>query len=257
MRDTEKAEFCQAWQAAAELYGNKVSPVALSLVWNLLRGYELRDVTGALSAHLGDTQRGQYAPKPADIIRQLQSQQPQHVPADEAWSIALAASDEEKTVVWTREIINAWGVAKTVYDLGDAVGARMAFKAAYERELAGGQAPRWEISLGWDKQARVEPILAAEARGLISSDEARRMLPAPDEMAADMRELFALTFSGAEMPKDKTANNWRAIRARLDQASAFAAQRKARELAERTAAREREEARKSELHAQAEALRGE
>ena len=52
--------------------------------------------------------------------------------ANEAWAAALEALDEAKTVVWTDEMAQAWGVARPIAAAGDLVGARMAFIGAYE-----------------------------------------------------------------------------------------------------------------------------
>jgi len=84
---------------------------------------------------------------------------------DEAWAIALTSSDESDTVVMTDEIQVALGAARPVLNLGDKVGARMAFIGAYERLI---QAARneaipvnWHVSIGFDAGRRIEAINAA------------------------------------------------------------------------------------------------
>ncbi len=66
--------------------------------------------------------------------------------ADEAWALALETFDEAATVCLTDEILLAAVAASPVWESGDRVGARMAFKAAYERVLnerrLQGQRPR-------------------------------------------------------------------------------------------------------------------
>ncbi|MFS7082118.1 hypothetical protein ABMZ19_25175, partial [Escherichia coli] len=74
---------------------------------------------------------------------------------EEAWSIAVRACDEAETVVMNDEIALAWGAAKPIFDLGDEVGARMAFKEVYERQVAAATGPaKWWPSLGTDQHKR-------------------------------------------------------------------------------------------------------
>lgn len=86
--------------------------------------------------------------------------------ADEAWALSLKAQDESETVVWTQDMAQAWSVCKPVLDVGDEVGARMAFKAAYERICAQGGPVQWTISEGWDQERRLAAIQKAEAAGI-------------------------------------------------------------------------------------------
>ena len=85
--------------------------------------------------------------------------------ADEAWSIALASADESETVVWTDEMAQAFGVAQPVLEARDKVGARMAFRDAYERIVrdarAAGAPCRWVVSIGHDAERRAVALQAA------------------------------------------------------------------------------------------------
>lgn len=84
---------------------------------------------------------------------------------DEAWSIAVQASDEFETVVLTDEIQLALIAAKPILDTGDKVGARMAFNSAYERLV--GQAREdakpasWHVSVGFDAGRRIQAVTKA------------------------------------------------------------------------------------------------
>lgn len=64
-------QFCDMWSAAWELIGKKVTPGQLNLAFELLRRYELADITQALTAHMNDPDAGQFAPKPADIVKHI------------------------------------------------------------------------------------------------------------------------------------------------------------------------------------------
>lgn len=86
--------------------------------------------------------------------------------ADEAWAIAIKAKDESETIVWTEDMAQAWGLCKPVLDAGDEVGARMAFRAAYERISGLGGPVRWTVSTGWDAEKRVIALEKAKSLGL-------------------------------------------------------------------------------------------
>jgi hypothetical protein len=93
-----------------------------------------------------------------------------HPSSDEAWALALKAMDENQTVVWTNEIMYAWDRCRAVYEDGDKVGARMAFKAVYEG-LDLSDRPEWIVSEGFDKEKRVVEMQAAQTAGLLSMNE--------------------------------------------------------------------------------------
>ncbi|MEC4749011.1 hypothetical protein [Methylomicrobium sp. Wu6] len=88
----------------------------------------------------------------------------QHLSVDEAWAIAVKMADEYETVVCTQEIMDAWQAARSVLDLVDDVGARMAFLAAYERFSKCGK-PKWLISQGRDKSLQLARVSEAVMQG--------------------------------------------------------------------------------------------
>ena len=61
-----------------------------------------------------------------------------HQTANEAWGVVMASADESDTVIWTDQIAEAAGIARPILDAGDEVGARMAFRDAYERIVRDG-----------------------------------------------------------------------------------------------------------------------
>ncbi|MFA7290927.1 MAG: hypothetical protein WC023_01640 [Rhodocyclaceae bacterium] len=114
--------------------------------------------------------------------------------ANEAWGIALTAFDEAATVVTNEEINEAMAAARPVMIGGDEIGARMAFRDAYERIIRqsrlAGIRPKWYPSLGFDPIMRVDAIQAAEAKGLLTRAQAVAYLPAVS--AADAAQGLAL-----------------------------------------------------------------
>lgn len=107
--------------------------------------------------------------------------------ANEAWAAALEALDEAKTVVWTDEMAQAWGVARPIAAAGDLVGARMAFIGAYERLVRdareAGAMPVVTVSEGWDKDQRIAAVEKAARLGYLPQEQARAYLPAPQQPA--------------------------------------------------------------------------
>lgn len=91
--------------------------------------------------------------------------------SNEAWAMALRAHDERETVVWNDEVAQAWAVAAPMASGRDQVGARMAFKDAYERitKLARDtqKRPEPQIAVGWDNARRIAVVTAAHNDGLI------------------------------------------------------------------------------------------
>lgn len=103
--------------------------------------------------------------------------------SDEAWAIALDAQDEACTVVWCVEIQKAFGIARPVLAAGDKIGARMAFRNAYERLVRDARIQRqpaqWSPSLGWDHGQRHAVLTRAVETGMLTSQSIAGLLPAP------------------------------------------------------------------------------
>ena len=176
--------FARVLDAAYSLHSKSLTADARALFFAALGDHSLADVRKALSAHVKDPQRGQFPPKPADIIAQLTSGAAKdgRPEPDEAWAIALRSRDERDTVVWTQECAEAFAVAMPVLEGGDEVGARMAFKAAYARVVD--QARRealpaaWITSLGHDPQQREAAVTEAVRTGRLALAHAAAIVPA-------------------------------------------------------------------------------
>lgn len=185
--------------------------------------------------------------------------------ADEAWSIALASADEAETVVWTDEMAQAFGVAQPVLEARDKVGARMAFRDAYERIVrdarAAGKPCRWVVSIGRDAERRAVALQAAVTLKRLAPAVVTQHL---SHVKADSTVVAAL-FGGkpqalleqkdlTESERETNRRGLAALRAHLDQLEREAAERDRRhEEAERTQA-EAEAQRKTDMLARADAL---
>jgi len=139
--------------------------------------------------------------------------------SDEAWATAVRADDENETVVWTDETRRAMSVARPLLELGDKVGARMAFRDAYQRFVNDARADRvpvsWSASLGWDAERRREVLTDAVAYGLLPSSFATGLMPAPKDgvvvgaVSGDRGAMLRLVAVDGEITED---NRTRALR---------------------------------------------
>jgi hypothetical protein len=162
--------------ATAETLGQTISGAAAQLMAEDLAEHDPVDIRRALQACRREL-TGKLTL--AAILQRIQASDGRPG-KDEAWSIALEAADESATVVMTAEILQAMTAAHPVLDLGDKVGARMAFLSAYERlvTLARAEAvpATWSVSLGFDPARRVTAIESAVRMQLISQQAGAQYL---------------------------------------------------------------------------------
>lgn len=175
MTNTDQTEFNAMLEAVASMLGkSKPLPLQMAMYFRVLGKYPLDTVRTAIDAHVSDPDQGRFFPTPAHIIGQIESSTEQHPGDDEAWAIALDAADENKTVVWTDQIAKAWDACRSVLDIGDEVGARMAFKGVYTRLVKeakmAGEVIEWNISEGFDKDAKLLALTKASEQGRIEQD---------------------------------------------------------------------------------------
>jgi hypothetical protein len=147
-------QFAEAYSGAWEFH-KPLTANAMSTAFKILSRYPVGTVLAAIEAHLSDTHKGQFPPKPADLIDQIEKRNPanQRPGADEAW--AMIPKDEESNSVVTREMLAAYSIAVELLHGGDKIAARMAFKGAYERlceeNVLMGRPVEWVISRGHRK----------------------------------------------------------------------------------------------------------
>lgn len=75
MQHSDRDAFVELLTQCLGFYGQAVSPFAVSVWWQACSGCDIEQVRKALTAHAMDPDRGQWAPKPADIVRQLHGTQ--------------------------------------------------------------------------------------------------------------------------------------------------------------------------------------
>lgn len=236
----EKEQVLRTLVATAEVMGGEMKPTTALVMAQDLDEYPFHEVMTALN-RVRKEATGRLTLK---AIIDMLSPGRDWLSANEAWSLALPAADERNTVVWTREARDAFNIALPLLEEGDKIGARMAFIAAYERSVsiakAAGGAPNVEVSEGWDKQLRAVAVDQAVNRGL---------LPPPRQ-----EEALALPNLSPEQVKDnraRMAEVMRTWRESMRQAEADAEAELARQ---RQEARQKFEAHRDEVVAQALAM---
>ena len=235
MKREDLADFKRLLHAVCGMLSRgayKPDETSEAIFFNALRSYDLQTVKAAFAAHCADPQRGRFAPVPADILAQIEGAAANdgRPEADEAWGVAVKAFDEDATIIWTEETAAAWCAAKPIWDIGDKVGARVAFKAAYGRmvdEARRNRVPmRTNASLGDNKDARDDVLRIGVAAGQIPA----AYLPAPAAPVAGLLEV-----SKAQGCPDHIRERLRALREDLAQrmsapSADFAAKQRTAEL---------------------------
>lgn len=188
MRPDDKGQFTKLLAATMDVYGRQITASFVDVFFSALTPYPLEIVREALNRHLQDPESGRFAPKPADLIRQVVTAKASdgRPGRDEAWAIAQKSMDESETVVTSEEILEAFSIARPLLEeLNDKVAARMAFVEAYDRivgdKRANGHKFEWFVSLGDNKERRAPAIKAAQVAGLLSAPRAQALIEANTE----------------------------------------------------------------------------
>lgn len=237
MSEQDFDDFARMLDDVAEL--RQLAPLsarAKALFFQAVRRYPMQLVERAIQAHLVDAEAGKFRTmiQPAHIVAQIEGAAAQdgRPEADEAWAIAMRADDEAVTVVWTEDIAAALSAARPILARGDEVGARMAFKAAYNRLVQKARSEfrplRWVASLGHDIQQREEVLNSAVRLGQLPAPHVAGLLPPPggddgapdDTAAADhlrrLRSMVANALTAGEKRRQMAEAASAAERARLE-----------------------------------------
>lgn len=229
------ASLAAAIVATAETLGQTISANAAQLMAEDLAEYPAEHVAAALRACRREL-TGRFTL--AAILERTQAADGRPG-KDEAWSIALAGNDEFNTVVLTHEIQQAMSVSAPILELGDKVGARMAFISAYERLVADARREKtpvnWSVSLGFDPDLRARAIeeavrLKQLPRHVAEQEIAR--LSYDGQPSADGLAIAGLITGRVSKPSERNRERFQKLKCDIEQAEK---DRKAREKAERAA----------------------
>lgn len=72
MQESDKQKFAELLRAAFRVYDKTVDTMVLRIYWGACERYTIDEVINAVSAHIQNPDTGQFLPKPADIIRQIE-----------------------------------------------------------------------------------------------------------------------------------------------------------------------------------------
>lgn len=245
MNKSDFSDFQQMLSACLSMWDAAPRPEVIAMWFRALSKYDLPTVAAGFNAHVCDPINGKFAPKPAHIIEQIEGahRDDGRPGPEEAWALSLKARDEYDTVVWTHECVQAWAVAKPVMDLGDDVGARMAFREAYTRLVDEARARRepiaWEVSEGFDKERRRIAVAEAVEAGRIApghylaltqptellaigmdhQESQHGIPPSIRERLQQLRDSFAAQYDGpsqADYERERTAELKRQQQAKID-----------------------------------------
>ena len=161
------------------VYDREVTAELAAVYFEDLGHFTNEELDEMVRSHRRDTECGQFFPKPANLLAKAKKAH-QHPVADLAWATAIKSFDEKDTIAWTQEIAGARQAALPVWNSGDKVGARHAFKAAYEAILARlppESVPKWQLSGGHDPRLRHDAVQRALEMGMISKSQADGLLP--------------------------------------------------------------------------------
>tara|TARA_A100001391_G_scaffold176590_1_gene139860 strand:- start:4395 stop:5138 length:744 start_codon:yes stop_codon:yes gene_type:complete len=186
MRDADKAEFTQVVRATFGNYSREIPlPDTLRMWWEMLAAFDVASVRQAFQRHIATEPK--FPPTIGQILEILNAgNKVGKLGSEEAWAIAVKACDERETVMLTDQIAEAWGICKPIMDLGDEVGARMAFKEAYQRLNASSTGPvKWWPSIGNDPHKRDAALSEAKRLGLLPAPQVTALLPPAVRMGQD------------------------------------------------------------------------
>lgn len=183
MNQADAKPFSEVLLGVFDVYNRQPPmPPTQALWFRTLQRFDLAAVTSAFGQYV--VSEPKFPPTPAQILVLLGEGAGDNRPgADEAWANALTARDEAATVVWTAETAQAFAACRPVLDMGDEIGARMAFRQTYERLVTQarqrGVAPQWQASLGWDMGQREAVLVKAADTGLLPAPHVAALLPPP------------------------------------------------------------------------------
>ena len=93
MQLTDKKAFQQLLTGVGLLYGKTLHAAVLAIWWQALKHCEFNEVSAALNAYVVNPDKGQFMPKPADVIEYLQGSS--ETRALTAWTQVVKAIREE------------------------------------------------------------------------------------------------------------------------------------------------------------------
>ena len=215
MTQTDFLAFATFWQDLhnSMAAGKSFSETNMRFVFEAFEPYPLEFIKQATTQY---SRREKFAPSPSDIISLMETGNKRPT-ADEAWGIV--PKSERESAVWTDEMATAWLSASPLYYDGDKIGARMTFKAVYEREcnesLVMNKSIRWWLSRGDDKAHLKTTVERAKIDGKLARHQAESILLGLDSPKTTVSALIAKS-SVEESKKKNLAEMCRGLLAEIE-----------------------------------------
>ena len=167
----------QALTLAFQFVNQPMADLAIKEMADDLAQYPVADVLTALKRCRSELRSIKFG----DIIDRIPGG---HPGPEEAWAtIASAMRDESRSLIWSDEMREAYGLANSVGD--DPIQARMFFKEMYVKAVSDARAqqrkPNWSVSKGSDKADQERVITEGLRHGKLTAEYAQRLLPHHDD----------------------------------------------------------------------------
>ncbi len=177
LSDAEQDTLVEMLVATAEVMGEQIRPTAAAYMVTDLATYPLRVLAEALTACRREV-KGRLSL--AAIMERIDDG---HPAPNEAWAVAIRATDEAVTLVWTEQTRDAWTAALPLVEEGDKIAARQAFLEVYARLVksarAVGGCAVYQPSLGHDASARAAALQLAVDAGRLAHQQVAEHLALP------------------------------------------------------------------------------
>lgn len=177
LSDADQDRLVEMLVATAEVMGEQIRPTAAAYMVTDLATYPLRVLADALTACRREV-KGRLSL--AAIMERIDDG---HPAPNEAWAVAIRATDEAVTLVWTEQTRDAWTAALPLVEEGDKIAARQAFLEVYARLVksarAVGGCAVYQPSLGHDASARAAALQLAVDAGRLAHQQVAEHLALP------------------------------------------------------------------------------
>ncbi len=177
LSDADQETLVEILVATAEVMGEQIRPTAAAYMVTDLATYPLQVLANALTACRREV-KGRLSL--AAIMERIDDG---HPAPNEAWAVAIRATDEAVTLVWTEQTRDAWTVALPLVEEGDKIAARQAFLEVYARLVKGARAVGgcavYQPSLGHDASARPAALQLAVDAGRLAHQQVAEHLALP------------------------------------------------------------------------------
>jgi hypothetical protein len=151
MQPSEKQKFLEVLAGVHDFYGKDLTPFSVDVWWRICAGSDFEQVSKAFSQHLADAERGQWMPKPADLVRQLDGTQSDR--SRRAWGKVLEAAQrvgayasvafDEPAIHAAVEDVGGW-IALCRTGMDELPHLERRFCQAYRAYIAPGALMQWQ-----------------------------------------------------------------------------------------------------------------